>query len=777
MDPRTLRSELERLRGRLRSLFVLYGSLRLLAIVAAIFVVLFLLDRTLTLPSGVRLLFLAGAALILGFFTYRGVVYPLRRKIRAEDVACAVEERFPEFDGRLLSTLELEGRALDPDRNVSVELVNVMRAETAGLVKGVRFEQIFDYRHLRRLAGVAALLLVVVVGYGLREPHLAGIFLKRLVGADVRWPQRVFLTVEFPGSATHFQVEEVDGYPVRVKVARGASLPVTVRARGENPSFVELRTRSETGRVPTIPLAPTAGSEWVGRFRNVREDFTFFAHDGDSNDDGLEVSVEVFAPPAVQALVTVLTFPRYTGLEPRREERGDVEAPEGTRVDVELTLDGDAVEGSLRFDGATGPVDLKWRPGERAPAGDDGAFAAGAWVGSFTVTESTSYSVNLTGSNGFTNLEPATYAVIAVKDRAPTVRLIEPSRVHVEVTPEAFVPFRVAADDDYGIRSMRLAVLPYGLEKSSEFDLLAGAQDPSVKRRIVYTLVDLSQTAFEHVNGPRAAQVGDSYVYSVAAEDNLEVDGAAAPHRTEVSGRRVDVVSMNEKMRLLIERQIRLKDDVRSLRELQAEKSARLKDVLSDYEASEGDRPPEADDLAAVEIGQNQVTNRATRLCREFGDLFEEYLLNRIDQSAAADRIVPALAERKRASEAIDGFEFAIYRPLVDGYQKGDYGKLDVVGRLLDMVACILDVSESLSPSAAASMSAARILVDPRDRPTGIGQALAHQESVLRRLDELLEKMDEWEDFQEILTLFTDLLEDQRNLNGRTRNALRSEGR
>jgi len=769
MDPTRLRTELEQLAGRIRGYGVLYGLLEVAVVVSAALAAAFLLDRWLSLPTGVRLFFLALIAVSTGWVVFRAVLGPLRERLTAEDAAVAVERRYEEFDGRLLSTLELEGEALGEDRNVSVELVNRLREETARVVDDVEFGGVFEFRSLRRVALVALVLLVVDVGYGVVRPDLAGIFFSRLVGQDVRWPQRIFLAVEFPGVAEHYAVERDAGdRPTAVRIARGASLPVTVRAGGETPRFVELKTEIEgEGRGAALPLTPTAGGEWVGRFKNVRAPFTFWAHDGDVNDDSREIEVSVFTPPGVQSVAALLDFPAYTGLDSRREDRGDVEAPVGTTVRLEIATTGEVVSGTVEFDDGSPPTPL-----EVADA------SAGVWTMSFPVIESLAYTIHLEGKNGFRNLEPVTHAVIAVKDRAPTARIFEPARAHVEVTPEGLVPIRLAADDDYGIARLSLTMNSFGIEASREFDLLeSDGPDADPRRKVIYALLDLPKLSFEHEDGVRVSQIGDSYTYGVTVEDNRQGGPEDGANRTVVTDRRVDVVSQNEKMRLLTERQIRLKDEVVKLRELQDEKLVRLNEILIDYEASEGDLSPEADELAAAEIGQAQITNRATRLSRDFADLYEEYLLNRIDRSAAAERMIPLLVERKRASTGIDGFDFGIYRPIVETYRGGTFGQLDVLGRLLEMVSCILDVAEWHSPRAGGAVGDARLVVDAAERPEGIRAAIAHQQAVLEQLDALLEKMDEWEDFQEVLTLFRDLLEDQRDLNSRTRDSLRSGNR
>ncbi len=769
MEPKELRADLERLLRRLRGLFALHGSLRLAAAAAAALALLYALDRSLSLPAAVRVFLLLGALAGLVWLTLSGIVQPLRRRLHAEDLACAVEQRFPEFDGRLLSTLELDGEALAPDRNVSLALVELLRAETDALRRGIRFAAIFDYRGIRRLAVVALALVLLDAGFGVARPDLAAVFFDRLLGGGARWPQKVFLAIEFPETAEHFTVEYDGAHPAKVRLARGASLPVTVRAVGEEPRFVELRTSGGTplGRVPPLPLSPTSGGEWVGRFRSVRDSFVFHAHDGDADDDSREVAVEVFAAPAVASVASRLTFPEYTGLAPRSEPRGDIEAPVGTRVDLEVSVAGEVHGGRALFD-----------PGGREEPLVPPAQAGAAWTCSFVVSESCSYSLHLAGRNGFSNLDPAAYAVIAVPDRPPTVRLLEPAMANGDVTPGGAVAFRVAADDDYAVVSLLLALRPLGGEAEREFvlfgpDAAAAPAAAESGRRLVYALLDLAETAFPHADGARVSQVGDTYVYRVSAEDNC--GGAGGPHRAALTDRRLDVVSVNEKMRLLTERQIRLKDEVRALRDLQGEKRERLLEALADLEASEGDEAPDAERLAALEIGQNQVTNRALRGCRDFADLFEEYLLNRLDRSAAAERLIPLLVERKRASLQVDGFDFGVYRPIVDAFHAGAYGQLDVLGRVLEMLSCILDVGADLAPRAAQALADARLASEAGARPEALRAALAAQAAALARLDLLLEKLDEWEDFQEILTLFRDLVEDQRDLNARARAALRSE--
>ncbi len=187
---------------------------------------------------------------------------------------------------------------------------------------------------------------------------------------------------------------------------------------------------------------------------------------------------------------------------------------------------------------------------------------------------------------------------------------------------------------------------------------------------------------------------------------------------------------------------------------------------------AEGEELPAPEGLSAAEIGQAQVTTRSTRLCADFSQMFERYLFNRLDGSAAAERLIPFVLDQKRRSEQLDAFDFELWQRVRQQYESGTFGRLDVLGRLLGMLGVVLDIAAVDSPAATEAVSRARLADDVRERAEALQEAFVRQTRIVERLDELLERMDEWEDFQEIVTLMRDLLDDQRDLHARTRAAL-----
>jgi hypothetical protein len=124
------------------------------------------------------------------------------------------------------------------------------------------------------------------------------------------------------------------------------------------------------------------------------------------------------------------------------------------------------------------------------------------------------------------------------------------------------------------------------------------------------------------------------------------------------------------------------------------------------------------------------------------------------------------------AAPADETFSPAAWRALAAEYAAGKFGRLDQVGRLLDMSAVALQLEEEASPEAH------KLLGEARANPARETLAAARdaQQAVVTGLDALLQRMDEWEDYQEVLLLVKTLIDDQHGLRGRTQEVLSGGG-
>ena len=139
---RPLRKGLSRLRGRVRTLLIVYGSARTVLVLIAALVVMFAADYTLRLPLAVRqatLLLLVGSVLTL---IWRRILTPLRRPLADTALAAHVEERFPELKDRLVSSLAFLHAGENPENGDSPALMRAVVEETVQLAPGIRFLQV-----------------------------------------------------------------------------------------------------------------------------------------------------------------------------------------------------------------------------------------------------------------------------------------------------------------------------------------------------------------------------------------------------------------------------------------------------------------------------------------------------------------------------------------------------------------------------------------------------------------------------------------------------------
>jgi hypothetical protein len=198
--------------------------------------------------------------------------------------------------------------------------------------------------------------------------------------------------------------------------------------------------------------------------------------------------------PAVQRIAVELRYPPYTGRETERiEDGGDVVAVVGTTALVEPMVTRPVREGTLTFDdGTTAPLTLD---------------ASGQLRGSFRVRKSGFYRVDLVAEDGRRVSGGVQYAVEALTDRPPQVRIVTPGR-DTKVNPLEEVTIEASASDDYGVRSLELRYRVNGGDEQTVVMLGAGARTR-----------DEAQAAYTLMLEEITLKPGDLIAYNAVATD------------------------------------------------------------------------------------------------------------------------------------------------------------------------------------------------------------------------------------------------------------------
>lgn len=291
-------------------------------------------------------------------------------------------------------------------------------------LREIRPDEVVPSRMLRRGAlRAAAGMLLLALTAAAAWPHLQ----RALATAWIAW---------FPGA--------VDIVVLTGDARIPAGRPVTIAAR--------LNGRAAT----LLDLPPTLIVDARGDRRSV----TMTAADGgyehrlesvDSSFDyriaaGTAMSpthrITALFPPRVTRIDLHYTYPRFTGLSPRREEDGgDIHAPAGTRVRLEIHTDKPIVRGTLTMGS-----------GASAPLGGPGGSGA---VAELVVEQEDGYRVRLEDADGLSSAGDVEYFIRVVDDRPPNVRIVRPSGDQ-GITPLEEVAIEARADDDHGLTAFDL---------------------------------------------------------------------------------------------------------------------------------------------------------------------------------------------------------------------------------------------------------------------------------------------------------------------------------
>lgn len=644
-----LRDRLAAARRRLTGAEVLFGALVTLGALALLLGLGVWAEATLWLGSGLRWAFVAVfAALALGL----GGMLVARPLLRAagllpglddRSVARIAGQRHPAVADRLTALLDLaDGRTA----SAPAPLLDRAVQELGRSVEPMPFERIEDLRPARRAAPFAALpvggvLLALLVAPGIVLDATGRLFAPGTAFA----PPAPFALVVEPGD---------------IEIVRGADVPLVVRAHGTAlPRLVTLELqRADEARVEPVRLARDEEGRFEHTETNVRDGFRYRAVS-----EGVASAwhtVRVTQRPGVRGMQVTLRPPAYTGLPPQRlaEHVGDISALPGTTVELRLDTEGATVDSAA----------VVFESGRRVRLDVRGREA----TGSFTVAGSDTYRLALTAPTGHVNADPIAYAVRALTDAAPQIRLLEPG--DATLTASLVTRVRARVTDDFGFRR---AALRYRLTErdgqpvQSDFETRELTIDPRTLDQDIGT---------DWLLGTMNLRPGDAVAYFVEVYDNNAVAGfqrAATPtytlrfpSRTEQYERLREseddatgtLRELNEEADDARRRFDELRNELLRKREADWEDRRQMDRLMQQHQQLDDQVQQAVDQMQEVleqMQGQDLVSEETARLYEEMQRVFEE--ISDPEMMEALRRLQEAMQELglEQMIEAMDDFQFS----------------------------------------------------------------------------------------------------------------------
>ncbi len=710
-------SRLGGIRGSIRSLFALDGSSRLLLALAAFIAVTFMIDWTFILPREVRLVLLAGGLVLAGWIIARRLAYPLSRRVSDDDLAIIVERHYPELNDRLISAIQLarEPVAVPEGEHArrgatynSPELVEALINDAAQAASAMDFGRVVVGRHVGKIAAWAALVVLLLGAGAVAKPAYASIYLQRIFGGSVRWPQRTYLTV----------LDFKDGRRV---MPRGDDLTVAVEYSGIRPSRVVIEYRFKTGERDRGRMTEGQNNRFQFQFTRVTGPFEFTVSGGDASTD--PHSVDTVNPPSVETVRVFYEYPPYmrkASTPPDRPETTpNVVAPFHTKVRFEAVTNED-----LKSAGMTLGLKGKERSAD-LPVGPDPDGRPRVVSGGFEVVEAFSeYSLQIHAANGLSNRDPIKFTIKGLEDRAPEARVLDPLGDEF-VTELCERPLEIETRDDHGISRilLRTRVLAQVKEKARdwadvEFTREQNSRDYGealIRSQYVLNIAALQLQAGDHVEfkvvaedfkdvGKRNVYTGKTYKLSIVSVGTLEKE----------------LHDAIEKIKMLLKAQ-------KTRQENGWNRSTRL---IDKYGGKDELSLEEQGEVRQAGLEQLDITSKLDTARKDIRQIMRRGIYNKIFNESAASKL----------QGAIDEVDLLVG----DANDATKPGSSRVAGYGLDQAARLKSAS---------------------DRARALRDAQNLQSAVAAGIQRAIDYLDKWSSYQEVIRLVRELFEAQKKAN------------
>jgi len=502
---------LRKVRLRLRRDATASGLLMAVCFAVAVFWVTTTLDVTwfrlqrLELPVGLRAVLLAVLLPTSLWLLISRILFPLFRRIGDLDLAILLERRFPQFQDRLITSVE-SSRGLPIEGPLSRSMLDRSADEADRLSSSVVAEDVFDMSGLQRLSLIAGGLFLSVAAVWFIQPQLLTRWWNAFIRCDETYHERttdVKMTVISQPGDRHIEFQWTEERLV-YRHPRGADLELQIvvpngRSAADKAWVVPARVRVDVVRADgsrsRTYVSPTAGSERTFRFvvTRLQEPIEVELLAGDYRTP-VPYRVEIVNPPGIDSLHLKCDYPKYTGWNQLRETSltvtgSEVQLPVGTAFELTATASKPLravriVSDQFELSGDHEASTLMLREGRSAESnglpliGSDGrsfsvrfridaamqnlsdtsgsvpelAQIATSEAGILHIPSSTSLRFFLHDKDDVMSASPETLRVQGVADKPPVV-VAQMTGIDNAITRLAKIPVAGRIRDDYGLRS------------------------------------------------------------------------------------------------------------------------------------------------------------------------------------------------------------------------------------------------------------------------------------------------------------------------------------
>ena len=473
------------------------------ALVAACIVIAASLVAVASVTASQTVILVVAVASLALLVSIVAIAWRHRHRAQADQRALAlyVEEKFPDLEQRLLTSIEFSQREREPLKG------GVSPAFVEQLIKDARSHVELQRQEVERvgspresfIAMAAGLAACLALGLLLQESAQM-----RQAAQRLAWPfaseQRADIS---PAALPIALIVE----PGDIELQRGSPLTFTARVENAQPGALTLRLQDDRLNWRDYPMvldaADTGGATFSYYLPAVLKDSVYLVSLAGDEQTSRQYQISLYDLPKVEQIDVALDFPAYTGEEDRIEiDGGDIVAAEGTEVSLTITFNKPLASAELQFaDSASAEGYVN------SSLTIDGLKAATR----FTVKGDGVYRLSATDLQGLQSDAPLDYYIRAIEDQPPQLTLRRPG-ADQDVMPLEEVVIEVDASDDYGLSEFVLNYAVVGAG-DSVVNFLPAEPVRSAQGSTLLYLEDME------------VEPGDFISYYLTLADNNALDG------------------------------------------------------------------------------------------------------------------------------------------------------------------------------------------------------------------------------------------------------------
>lgn len=660
---------------------------------------------------------------------YRMVWRRFAAPLSDASLALLLERRFGQFNESLVTTVESLTRQQESDFQAA--LLGRTARQAADRLRNAPLWRVFRARPLAGKLLLAIGLVAAIAAWAALNEQAFGFWLERMQLSQTPWPRSVDLEV--------VGFEEIDGV-LTAKVARGADFELLATASIVDehiaPERVEIRYRLADGRRGRDPMT-RVGQALPGRdqmqryryeFKSVATNLDFDIYGGDDRVENLRLLA--VDRPTVRKLEIRSTPPDYLVQAPLTiQTAGRAAVPEGSRVVCRVAANKPLVDITVRDDQEQ--VDL---PVQRV-AGEADRFTVD--LGDVRVDRI--LLISLRDVDGIETRQPYRVVIAAIPDETPEAS-VQLRGIGSAITPQAALPVVGEMVDDYGIERIWYEM---SVAKQSPVERPFPRQPRGNRRVTSFPPLDLSETDEASGRPKLRLTPGQQLALRLRAVDAYNLGDE--PHVGSSQRFLLDIVTPSE-LRALLERQeLALRQRFESIYEKMIGTRKLLDRVRGDVGQQAGEELADADRKRLVDRAQARIAGaRQTTTQLAFETL---------GVAAGFDQIVAEMINNRVATEE-----------LKERLQQG-------------IAAPLVEIGDLLMPPLAEQLSTLerQYAENPSEIAPLLAAAQAQGDEVIEAMKAVLDRMLELESYNELVELLRSIVEEQQQLNERTKQQQRDK--